>query len=483
MVGTLTWLSFVWAAANPAPFIGQSNLHEKFQLPGYSQGGTVVDGIAYFTADDATPDGYPNVAAFDARTGRKIRSYPFWNTYDSAPMVLRKKDGRKVVIAHEWALERTRALHADDGSQAWVSPANQPGSWFFGYSWYRNREGTSLILTESENGLHANSLDDGGEAWWIRREGGMTPAVDQGSSRIYFQSNGRLDKIDAENGNVLKSVQVDSPSHCQSANTILVKDEYGYYIVTYWFGHQYYGSAIRVFDQDLNLVWVKGGLPLWQKYVPTYHGGRLFLAGQGIGNGFFETHPYQDEGWKWIEALDIRNGKTLWKTEMTRHRYMSMTNLIHADGYLIGETQGFEKRNHYKVFILDAQRGKIRAQYDSRKYGTSCAPPLLHDGILFSGDMISDRVFATHVGLANHGADWPGPFGDPQLHHMSAAEKPRTIRPHTNGAAVGRRGDRLAGRRPSDFWEFPVLRQQDTQWIALDPLGRLDLTPSPLPIH
>ena len=183
----------LWAALQLAQ--GEGRIREKFTLPGYSQGGVVVDGIAYFTADDAVPTGFPSVAAFDAQSGKAIRAYAFENTYDSSPLVLRNQAGRSLVLAHEWIYQRTRALHQDDGTLAWTSPENQPGSYFSGYSYYASRDKTLLVLTESDNGLHANSLEDGNEAWWVPRDGGRTPAVDQEAGWTYYQSTGRLDKI------------------------------------------------------------------------------------------------------------------------------------------------------------------------------------------------------------------------------------------------------------------------------------------------
>jgi len=66
----------------------------------YSQGGVVVDGIAYFTANDSchregvarTPD-FPCVVAFDLRSYKKLRAYQFSYTYDSSPLVFPTKDG------------------------------------------------------------------------------------------------------------------------------------------------------------------------------------------------------------------------------------------------------------------------------------------------------------------------------------------------------------------------------------------------------
>ena len=66
----------------------------------YSQGGVVVDGVAYFTANDYSrlprvtrTERFPCVVAFDVTTFRKIRSYPFTFTYDSTPLVFRRRAG------------------------------------------------------------------------------------------------------------------------------------------------------------------------------------------------------------------------------------------------------------------------------------------------------------------------------------------------------------------------------------------------------
>lgn len=435
---------------------GEGPIREKFTLPGYSQGGVVVDGAAYFTADDAVPDGFPCVGSFDARTGRKIREYAFENTFDSSPLVMRRNDGRWLVLAHECKKAWTKAMFRDDGTEAWTSPANQPGNWFFGYTYYVAGGNSTLVLTESENGLHANSLEDGSEKWWVERSGGMTPAVDQERGLVYYQSNGRLDRIEAATGRVQKSVAVDSPSICQSANTILVKDGSGYFIATYWFGEDYYASSIRVYDKNLDLVWEKKGLPLWQKYVPTYHGGQLFIAGQGTGNGFLYYTPYADDRWKFVMALDIRTGREIWRRDLREFNYAMMANMIYADGLLVAETQGESKGQTYQVFVFDAGKGRLLSVFDSRRYATSCAQPLLCNGLLFSGDLISDKIFVMQVGVGVN-RDWPGPFGDPQLNHMAVSE------------------DRGYFHQ---YWKRP--RTDGGRWVLLSRNGRIFLSEAPL---
>ncbi|MFV2068567.1 MAG: hypothetical protein ACC645_16475, partial [Pirellulales bacterium] len=69
-----------WAGDAPS----RVNPESPSGLDYYSQGGVVVDGVAYFTANDhsrrpgvARTDTFPCVVAFDARTFKKIRTYNF----------------------------------------------------------------------------------------------------------------------------------------------------------------------------------------------------------------------------------------------------------------------------------------------------------------------------------------------------------------------------------------------------------------------
>jgi len=126
----------------------------------YAQGGVVVDGIAYFTSTDGSyvpgvekTAGFPSVVAFDVRTFRKLRTYAFARTYDSTPLVFQKRDGTWLVIAHEHKNKRTVAMRRDTGEVDWTSAPNQPGAYFFGYSWFQRDDGSKLILTACQNGL------------------------------------------------------------------------------------------------------------------------------------------------------------------------------------------------------------------------------------------------------------------------------------------------------------------------------------------
>ncbi|NOX54425.1 MAG: hypothetical protein GXP27_08275, partial [Planctomycetes bacterium] len=225
----------------------------------YSQGGVVVDGVAYFTANDYSrlpgvtrTERFPCVVAFDVTTFRKIRSYPFTFTYDSSPLVFQRRDGTWLVIAHEWKQKRTKAVHRDTGKIEWVSEANQPGAYFFGYSLYRRDDGSKLILMACQNGLHALSSETGRDVWWIRRRstGGITPCVDQASGVIFYQCDGKLLKIRAADGHVLREVDVPTPHRCISWNTVLVDDSFGRFVATRWYGRPEWDSSIRVYDWD-----------------------------------------------------------------------------------------------------------------------------------------------------------------------------------------------------------------------------------------
>jgi outer membrane protein assembly factor BamB len=230
----------------------------------YSQGGVVVDGIAYFTANDSsrregvtrTAD-YPCVVAFDAETHRKLRAYDFEFTYDSSPLVVQDSKGTWLVIAHEHKRARTVAIERDSGQVRWTSAANQPGNYFFGYSFYDRRDGRKLILMACRNGLHTLSVDTGEDAWWVQRQGtgGVTPCVDQTAGMVFFQCNGKVLKIRGDDGLVLKEVDVPWPNTCISWNTVLIDDAHGDFIATRWYGQPEWDSAIRVYDHDLNLVW------------------------------------------------------------------------------------------------------------------------------------------------------------------------------------------------------------------------------------
>src|SRR3990172_1755873 len=84
-----------------------SVMTELSSLRGYSQGGVIVGGLAYFTADGSRGNDYPNVAAFNIQDGTLVRQYGFENTNDSSPFLMKNKRGRLVIVAHEWDRSRS----------------------------------------------------------------------------------------------------------------------------------------------------------------------------------------------------------------------------------------------------------------------------------------------------------------------------------------------------------------------------------------
>jgi len=219
----------------------QLNPESPHGLDYYAQGGVVVDGVAYFTASDGSrregvkrTEAFPCVVAFDVNTFKKIRAYDFGFTYDSSPLVFQRKDGTWLVIAHEHKNARTVAFERDTGEQVWVSAANQPGAYFFGYSYYRCQDGSKLLFMACLNGLHALSSETGEDVWWVKRRGtgGVTPCVDQQNGWVFFQCNGKVLKIRAVDGEILKETEVAHPARCISWNTVLVDDSHGYFVAT-----------------------------------------------------------------------------------------------------------------------------------------------------------------------------------------------------------------------------------------------------------
>ena len=158
--------------AGQAAAVPRLNPRSSSGLNWYSQGGVVVDGVAYFTANDYSrragvtrTDRFPCVVAFDVKTFEKLREYEFTFTYDSSPFVYQTQDGTWLVIAHEYKNARTVAMNRDTGEIEWVSEANQPGAYFFGYSYYQRDDGGKLLLMACQNGLHAMSGETGKDVW------------------------------------------------------------------------------------------------------------------------------------------------------------------------------------------------------------------------------------------------------------------------------------------------------------------------------
>jgi len=393
----------------------------------YCQGGVVVDGIAYFTSTDGSrrpgvhkSAEFPAVVAFDVHDFKKVRTYRFSRTYDSTPLVFEKRDGTWLVIAHEHKKARTVAIHRDTGEVEWTSAANQPGSMFFGYSYFQRDDGSKLILAACTNGLHAMTSETGEDAWWVKRRarGGITPCVDQQNGWVFYQSDGAVLKVRAGDGQVLETVPVGKPSSCVSWNTLLVDDANGYFVATYWYGANEWDSAIRVFDEDLKLVWEKTGLPIGKKATLTYADGKLV---SGSGNQWHAQ--YKGDKWKYIAAYAIGSGEVVWKCDLSEYEYTCILNVPYSNGHFYAETQDGERTDTSKVFRINGSDGRLEGVLDYGRKISSCATSIIAHGRMLSGDLHEDRTVVTEI-AQNATLDWPGPFGDPQTNQMAQPDDP-----------------------------------------------------------
>jgi len=388
----------------------------------YAQGGVVVDGVAYFTSTDGcrlegvekSPD-FPSVVAFDVRTFRKLRTYRFAKTYDSTPLVFQKRDGTWLVIAHEHKKARTVAMNRDTGEVEWTSAANQPGNYFFGYSYFQRDDGSKIILMACRNGLHATSGETGEDLWCIERRttGGITPCVDQKRGWVFYQCDGNVLKIRAVDGEVLQAAEVDPPNRCISWNTVLVDDAHGCFVATRWYGKPEWDSAIRVYDKDLRLVWEKNSLPIGKKSTLAYAEGNLVVGG---GNSW--SQKYSGDEWKHVTAYSIADGQVAWRLDASQLALTSIMNVLYVDGYLYAETQNGPDAS--QLLRIRASDGHLEEVLDYGRPITSCATCLAAHGMILSGDLYQDGIVATRIAESSQ-AGWPGPFGDPQTHQMAAS--------------------------------------------------------------
>ena len=426
----------------------------------YAQGGVVLDAIAYFTSTDGCrrpgvvkTANFPSVVAFDVHTFKTVRTYPFAQTYDSSPLLIQKRDGTWLVLAHEHKNRRTVAMNRDTAEVEWISADNEPGAYFFGYSYFNRQDGSKLVMMACANGLHALSSETGEDVWWVKRSstGGVTPCVDQSNGWVYYQCNGELLKLHAADGRVLGSVEVAKPNTCMSWNTVLVDDSFGNFVATRWYGKPVWDSAIRVYDKDLNLVWEKTGLPNGKKDTLTYADGKL-VTGTGNGwakkrregkvpapepppesrnwppqylQGFFDRYNwrflYTGDRWKYVAAYSITTGEAVWKCDLSEYEYGSAGNWPYFNGYLYGENGGWPPHTT-KSFRINASNGHLEEVFDYGRVITSCATHIIAHGMILSGDLWADRTVVTKIAEGSK-AEWRGPFGDPQTNQNAVTDE------------------------------------------------------------
>jgi outer membrane protein assembly factor BamB len=407
---------------------------EESPLPHYAQGGVVRNGIAYFTSDPGgnlpgrpwRDEEFDYVMGFDAQTLRKVRSYDFRNTYDSAPYVFQKKDGTWLVAAHEEENSRTVARRVDNDKVEWISPANQKVTIYFGASTFFRMDRSQILYVACSNGLHAISGENGQELWSIAGSsyGGTTPCVDQTNGWVFYQNDGNLYKLAAETGKVLVHLEVPHPNVCSSFNTVLANSPQGSYVLTRWHTdatkNAQWDCGIRVYDLNLKLVWEKSGLPYGKKATITYWDGKMLI---GTGNHWGKKYLNTDPKWKKLTAYNVKDGSVAWECDLSDLTYISIFNAPYYNGCIYAEVENSPHSYLVRIRGSDGKRMEVLT-YDHRV--SSCAPCIIACGKVLSGNLSQDRVVVTKI-AENSKFDWPGVFCDPQTNTYALPDEPGAV--------------------------------------------------------
>jgi len=382
-----------------------------------SEYGNIINGVGYFQDANGT-----DVTAVDPDSFEELWTYKFEDMYDVSPMVEKTQDGTWLVIEHERANSRVKALYLANGGEAWISDNNIPYIGGTGFNYYVNKDGLIIVLAKGSNGLHALSIEDGHELWFTPAQSWYStiPAVDQKNRWIYSQSFERVEKIDAETGKVLKSVYTIPDAMTTHSNTLLTDDEHGYFIAAAnWNGNLLNGD-ITVYDSTLNVVWKKTRL-IERLSSLCYYNGTLFSAQCG---GWY---PFQNEltdkiDWKYITAFDIRNGKTKWNLSLAKYNYSNIHDVVYCNGYVyaITDNTGSAVRENRLLFRISAENGVLEEVLDFGHPRSICASPVISDGKFFEAGI------PTHLGKGKT-IDWYGQYGVRQVNHNAADDEAVTI--------------------------------------------------------
>ncbi len=378
-----------------------------------SEYGNIRNGTGFFQDANGT-----DVKAVDLDNFEELWTYKFEDMYDVSPMVERKKDGTWLVIEHERANSRIKALYMATGEDAWVSDNNIPYIGGTGFNYYINKEGQTVVLAKGSNGLHALSVEDGTEFWFAPSQSWFStiPAVDQKNRWIYSQSFERVEKIDAETGRVMKSIYTVPDAMTTHSNTLLADDEYGYYIATAnWNGNLLYGD-ISVYDSMLKLVWKKPRL-IERISSLCYHNGTLFSAQCG-GWYPFQNKLTENLDWKYITAFDIRNGNIKWNLSLAKYKYSNIHDVVYCNSYVyaITDNTGSMVKENRLLFKIRAGDGYLEEILDFGFPSSICASPVISNGKLFEAGI------PTFLGEGEK-SDWYGQYGVRQVNHNSAEDK------------------------------------------------------------
>lgn len=290
------------------------------------------------------------------------------------------------------------------------------------------------ILTEAYNGLFALDIETGATLWEFTGtygsaeiRDGRTPCVDQSNNWIYYQTLGRLFKLNALNGQVLDYVAVTDETQNTSGNTMLVNDGHGYFIVTFFWKFSAYGGAIKVYDQNLDLVWEADGLNSFVKSNIVYNDGVVYF---GTGDSFqyeynHEWYSGQKEDCKVI-AYDVTDGSVNWTWEADAsadyvpNKNKAVLDLIYCNGYLIALSAlgGGVDNTFGMVWVINASDGSLLKTYTHDKTLTSCGRAAFSYGRLIKGNLTNNEAEVIQIGVGAK-ADY-APFGNHKLNHCVA---------------------------------------------------------------
>ena len=338
--------------------------------------------------------------------------------YDVSPMVEKTQDGTWLIIEHERARGRVKARYLADGEDAWVSDNNIPYIGGTGFNYYVNKDGLTVILAKGSNGLHALSIDDGSELWFTPAQSWFStiPAVDQKNRWIYSQSFERVEKLDAESGKVIRSKYTVPESMTTHSNTLLVDDEFGYFIATAdWNGNVLKGD-VTVYDSTLEIAWKKDRF-IERLSSICYHKGMLFSA-QCSGWYQYENKLIGKHDWKNITAFDIRNGDVKWNLSLAKFDYDNIHDVVYCNNYLyaITDNTGLMIKKSRLLFKIRAADGFLEEVLDFGLPISICASPVISNGKLFEAGI------PTLLGEGEK-CDWYGQYGVRQLNHNAADDK------------------------------------------------------------